>query len=356
MAMIGPVATAVPPHVLEQELVRHGVASLFAGHPRIEAALGMVDRAGVKKRHLVLSLPEMLEERSLTDRNRRYGEEAVALGEHVALDAISRAGLRPEQLDGVITVSCTGFMIPSLDAHLVNRLGLRPDVCRLPITELGCAAGAVALARAADLVASERIRHVLVVSVELPSLTFQQRDRSMANLVSSALFGDGAAACVVSRAAGEASGGAGPSIPRILASRSHLFPDTLGAMGFDLRDTGFHILLEREVSELIDGAVAPLVDAFLAEQGIERSDLAAWVLHPGGRRILTAMETRLGLDGDAIAPSREVLAEFGNLSSASVLFVLAAHQRRGRSRPGDLGLLAAFGPGFAMETLLLRWD
>lgn len=352
MATITAVATTAPDHLMTSQMVKEGLAQVFSEHPRVRTALAMVDRTGVHNRHMVLSLPQMLEPRGLETNNDLYQLEAVRLGEHVAREVLERAQLAADAIDAVITVSCTGFMIPSLDAHLINLLGMRSDVCRLPITELGCAAGAVALSRAADFIAAGRAKHVMVVAVELPSLTFQHGDSSMANLVSAALFGDGAAACIVSSERK-------PGFPRIVASRSHLFPETIDAMGFQLKDEGFHIVLAQEVSELITRHIRPLVDGFLADQGKTCAQLQSWVLHPGGRRIMEGMTQELALSPEQTQASWSILGEFGNLSSASVLFVLQRHLdtlRTAAPQPGRLGLLAAFGPGFSAELQLLEWN
>jgi len=250
-------------------------------------------------------------------------------------------------VDLLITVSCTGVMIPSLDAHLANDLGFRPDLRRLPITELGCAAGASALARAADYVRAWPGATVLVVAVELPSLTFQRQDTSQANLISSILFGDGAAAVLVT--------GRDAHGPRIVESESFLFPRTLGAMGFDLGSDGFHIVLSRDVPELIRAEVRGLLDRFLTRVGLRRDELSVFILHPGGRKLLAFIEEELALSPADTECSWHVLREYGNQSSASVLFVLHEWLARRTAPPGSHGLLAAFGPGFSADLLLLNW-
>jgi len=268
----------------------------------------------------------------------------------VAAGCLERGGVAAREIDFVVTVSCTGFMIPSLDAYLIEGLGLRPDVRRLPITELGCAGGAAALARAADFLAGHPEARVLVVSVELPSLTLQNDDLTQANLVSSALFGDGAAAALLTGRRAARGGGVG-----IAATRSHVFPGSLDAMAFQLEDGGLHIVLSKDVPDLV-GAGAGGVLAVLCEQAdVRRDDLTAFVLHPGGRKILLALETQLRLPRASTQPSWDVLRDYGNLSSAAVLFVLDRWQRACRPSPDTWGMMAAFGPGLTTEMLLLRW-
>jgi alkylresorcinol/alkylpyrone synthase len=238
-------------------------------------------------------------------------------------------------------------VIPSLDAYLANDLGFRPDVRRLPITELGCVAGASALAHARDFIAGHPGSNVLVISVELPTLSFQPDDLSAANIVSTAIFGDGAAAVLVT----------GRTVPgaAILAAQSHLFPRTLDALGFDLRSDGFHVVLARELPGIVRADVGALVGALLARAGIARSDVSAFVLHPGGRRILDALEDVLGATAEETAPSRDIFRDLGNLSSATVLFVLHEWMTRRRPPPGAHAVLGAFGPGFSSELMVLRW-
>jgi alkylresorcinol/alkylpyrone synthase len=255
--------------------------------------------------------------------------------------------MTPTDVDMLITVSCTGVMIPSLDAHIATIMGFRPDVRRLPITELGCAAGAAGLARTWEYLSAFPDRTALLISVELPTLTFQRRDASQANLISAVLFGDGAAGVVVTGR--EAPG------PRILATECFLFPNSLAAMGFDLRDSGFHIVLSKDVPELIRERVKDLAEEFLARQGLQRDDISAFLLHPGGQKLLSFMQQELGLERSDTEVSWDILRRYGNLSSASVLFILNEWLVQKEMPSGSYGLLMAFGPGFTAEMLLLQW-
>jgi predicted naringenin-chalcone synthase len=255
--------------------------------------------------------------------------------------------MKPEDVDLLITVSCTGFMIPSLDAHLIELMKFRRDVRRLPITELGCAAGAMSLARAWEFLRAFPGKNVLIVSVEIPSLTFQRRDLSAANLICSVLFGDGAAAIVV---AGRHTAG-----PHILDAETYTFPGSLEAMGFDLRDTGFHILLSKDVPQMICERIKALVERFLSRNGLSLEQIAAFVLHPGGQKLLASVQEELGLQCADTQFSWDVLRDYGNLSSASVLFVLNEWLSRKEMKHGEYGLAAAFGPGFSAELLLMQW-
>jgi len=305
--------------------------------------------AAVQTRYGCRPLLELVHPLSVTAASALYRQYSCTLGEQVARECLAQAHVDPDEIDLIITTSCTGFMIPSLDAYLANALGFSSHVRRLPVTELGCAAGASALARAFDYLRAFPEHTVLVVAVELPSLTFQVRDLSPANIVSSALFGDGAAA-VLLRGEGRA------GRPRILATESTLFPCTTDLMGFALKDTGLHIILSAEIPEVVCDQVPGLLTKFLGNQGVAITDLSHFLLHPGGRRVLDGLAQRLGLFSAQTAVSRAILRDYGNLSSVSVLFILDRFLTREYARSGDLGLLLAFGPGFSAEALLLRWE
>jgi alkylresorcinol/alkylpyrone synthase len=330
------------------EKVKQYAEHVFSLEPlKLEAAIMLVDNSQIEQRYSVFPLDYIVQPRSLAQISREYQEQAVILGRTVTLDCLAQAGMQPSEVDFIITVSCTGVMIPSLDAHLINDLGFRSDVRRLPITELGCAAGAAALSRARDFIRAFPGSNVLVVAVELPSLTFQRNDLSQANLVSCVLFGDGAAAALIT--------GDGRAGPHILDTSSYLFPHSINAMGFDLKDGGFHIVLSKEVPRLIRDQIKRLIERFLARHGLRQEQISAFILHPGGRKLLEYMEEELGLSRCDTQPSWDVLRDYGNLSSATILFVLREWLTKRCPAVGDYGLMAAFGPGFSSELLLLRW-
>jgi alkylresorcinol/alkylpyrone synthase len=347
-ATIGPIATAVPEHILTQADVVNAVEALVPlARERLEAVRALFDGAGVDRRHSVLTVDEFYKARDLTQTMDLYREHAIALGRQVTRACLEKAELAPDAVDLVISVSCTGVMLPSLDAYLANDLGFRPDVRRLPITELGCMGGAAALTYARDFIAGRPDANVLVIAVEFPTLSFQRQDLSPANLISTALFGDGVAAALVT---GREIAGA-----RLLDARSHLFPRSLDALGFDLKRDGFHVVLGRELPGLVRGEIKRLVTELLAHNGLSREDLSVFVLHPGGKRILDAIEDQLQLTPAETSPSRHVFREYGNLSSATVLFVMQEWLARGRPASGAHGLLGAFGPGFSSELAVLQW-
>ena len=346
---IAATATALPQHEITRDDVKRYFGSTFAiDERRLNAMMAIVDNSQVRRRFFIHPVDYIIEPRPLGTITREYQDYSIQLGQQVAESCLEKAGLAASDVDLLITTSCTGFMIPSLDAHLINRMGFRADVRRVPITELGCAAGAAALGRSTDFVRAYPGGTALVVAVELPSLAFQRRDLSQANLISTILFGDGAAAAIVT---GRPARG-----PRILEVASHLLPDTIDAMGFDLQGDGFHIILSKEVPALIRDCIKQILCGTLTRRGMSISDISAYVLHPGGRALLQAIQDEIGLTEADTQPSWTVLREYGNQSSASVLFVLDEWLRTCTVPRGAYGMLAAFGPGFSAETALLQWD
>jgi alkylresorcinol/alkylpyrone synthase len=346
--VIAATATALPPYTLTREDAKTYMRSVFSlDERRLETMMAVIDNASVEKRHSIFPIDYVIEPRSLTQTSREYREHAISLGRRVAEDCLANAGVRARHVDLIITVSCTGFMIPSLDAYLINLMGFRPDVRRLPLTELGCAAGAMALARAADFVRGFPDATVLIVAVELPTLTFQRKDESQANLISSVLFGDGAAAAVVT--------GRPVSGPCVVATETYTFPESIEAMGFDLRENGFHILLSKDVPQMIRERIRTIIESFLRKRGLTLDSMAAFLLHPGGQKLLSYVQLELGLNRGDTELSWNVLSEYGNLSSATILFILHAWLLKNPMQAGDFGLAAAFGPGFSAELLLLQW-
>jgi alkylresorcinol/alkylpyrone synthase len=348
-ATIAASATALPPYRITRDDVKYYFGRVFEiPDRRVDAMMAIVDNAQVHNRFSIFPIDYTIEARTLAKTNNEYIEHAVKLGQEAAEKCLTRANLRADEIDLIITVSCTGFMIPSLDAHLINTMGFRSNVCRMPFTELGCAAGAMAISRATDYLKAHPGANVLIIAVELPSLTFQRKDISQANLISSILFGDGAAAVIVT---GQPKPG-----PRVMVTETYTFPDSLGAMGFDLRDSGFHILLAKDVPEMIGARIKGLVDCFLTRQGKTRKDIKGWILHPGGARLLGNVEQELGLCKCDTQPSWDILRDVGNLSSATILFILQEWLEKRPLKTGDYAMAAAFGPGFSAEFLLLQWN
>ncbi len=347
---IAAVASAFPEHRYTQPQLVRGLldhwGEQFPEPRKIELLHANV---GVEERFLALPM-ERYTSLTFGEANDVWIRVALDLGETAVRGALARAGLRPEQLGAIIFVSVSGVASPSIDARLVNRLGLSPRIKRMPIFGLGCVAGAAGIARAADYVKAFPDQYAVLVSVELCSLTLQLDDFSMANLISIGLFGDGAAAVIV---AGDRCPGSG--WPEIVATQSTFYPDTEDAMGWHISEKGFRIILSPEVPDVIASHIGDDADHLLAPHGLTRADIGSWILHTGGPKILRATEVALGLRGGEIRASWDCLRKMGNLSSASVLMVLEEVMQNRRPDPGTWGVLAAMGPGFCSELILLRW-
>ncbi len=346
------VGRALPPNHVDQETLIQALSVYWgARHFNVERLADVHRAAKVGGRHLALPLSEYPALDSFQKTNDAFIRVGVDVGEAAIRAGLAAAGLAPGDVDHLWFVTVTGISTPSLDAKLMNRLGLKPSVKRTPIFGLGCLAGAAGLARASDALRAFPGDVGVLLSVELCSLTLQRDDASVANLVATGLFGDGAAAVVL--AGGERADGA--LVPRIAATRSVFYPDTEWVMGWDVGDSGFKVVLSAKVPEVIESRVGADVDAFLAEHGLARRDVRHWVAHTGGPKVIEAFRRALDLPAAALARSWRSLQEVGNLSSASVLFVLGDFLDARDARPGDVGLLAAMGPGFSAELLLLRW-
>jgi len=347
------VGRALPPNHVDQETLTAALRAHWARQHFNAERLDELHRAvKVKGRHLALPLAEYLPLDTFKKSNDAWIRVAEELGAEAVLRALDAAGLRPADVDQLVFVTVTGLATPSIDARLVNRLGLRRDVKRVPIFGLGCVAGASGLARLSDLLAGFPGEVGVLLSVELCSLTLQRDDLSVANAVASGIFGDGAAAVVLAGGSRAVNGAPGP---RVVATRAAFYPDTEWVMGWDFRDTGFQVVLSAEVPRITRENIGQDVDGFLASQGLRREDVRHWIAHTGGPKVLEAFQSALGLPDAALRRSWTSLEELGNLSSASVLFVLGDLLDSGEPRPGDVGMVVAMGPGFCAEMVLLRW-
>lgn len=347
------VGRALPPHYADQETliaaIRDGWAEQHYNLERLEELHRAVQVTG---RYLALPIAEYAALGSFAKRNKAWQRVAAELGESAIQSALRAAGLSRGDVDAFVFVTVTGISTPSLDATLVNRLGLRPDIKRTPIFGLGCVAGAAGVARASDYLRSFRDQVSVLLSVELCSLTLQREDLSIANIIASGLFGDGAAAVVL---AGAGKHNLPHRGPRVVATRSVFYPDTEKVMGWDVVDGGFKIVLSAKVPQLVMQNIRRDVDSFLGDHGLDRTRIAHWIAHTGGPKVLQAFESALELPAHSLERSWRSLSETGNLSSASVLFVLGEFLEAGTAKPDDYGLLLAMGPGFCSELVLLRW-
>lgn len=343
-------ASAFPNHVYTQQSIAAALKNLWQDHLEKPEVLDRLhSRCGVSRRHMVLPLEAYERITSWGEANNLWIEAAQCLGATAICRAITPHGITPRDLAALYFVSVTGIASPSVDARLVNRMGLSPNIKRVPIFGLGCVAGAAGIARAADYVRAFPDQVAVVLSVELCSLTWQRNDLSMANLISAGLFGDGAAAAVI---AGSDTGLEGPEI---IATRSIFYPGSEDVMGWDISENGFRIMLSPEVPQVIREHLRTDVDLFLSDFHLSRGDVSSWIIHSGGPKVLEAVEDSLQLPERALEASWESLREVGNLSSASVLVVLEKFLARQRGIRGSYSVLAAMGPGFCSELVLLRW-
>src|SRR3954453_18919602 len=343
---------ALPEHRYGQEEITDAFAAVIGGRSVDEGLLRRLPaNAGVRQRHLAMPLEEYAGLRDFGESNDRFIEVGVQLGAQALVDALKAADPTPADVDLVIPTTVTGLAGPSLDARIAAVVGLRPDVKRVPLVGLGCVAGAAGVARLHDYLVGHPDEVAVLVSVELCSLTVQRDDVTVPNLVASGLFGDGAAA-VVARGAAQHREERGPA--EVLGSRSRLYPDSERTMGWDVASTGLRIVLDANVPDLVRRDVGDDVDAFLEAFGLTRDDIEWWVCHPGGPKVLEAIEDTLGVPRSAVQLTWDSLARIGNLSSSSVLHVFEDTLRDRPPRPGSYGMLMAMGPGFCSELVLLR--
>ncbi len=349
--VIRAVGRALPPHYATQEQLIAAFRELWATrHFNLERLEDLHRAVQVSGRHLALPIEGYPPLVTFQQRNDAWIRAATELGETVVRQALDTAELTPADVDHVFFVTVTGIATPSIEARLANRVRFREDFKRTPIFGLGCVAGAAGVARAADYLRAFPGHTALVIATELCSLTLQREDLSIPNIIASGLFGDGAA-CAVLR------GGAVPGTkgPRVVASRSVFYPDSERVMGWDVVDTGFKVVLSAKVPAIVKEHIRGNVDGFLAAQGLARKDVRHWGAHTGGPKVLQAFEDALELESAMLERSWASLREVGNLSSASVLFVLGETLEATEARPGDWGVMMAMGPGFCAEMVLLRW-
>jgi alkylresorcinol/alkylpyrone synthase len=347
---IASVGHAFPPHYYDQDTLIAAFRTVWGRqHFNADRVEQLHRNVLVGGRHLALPLPEYERLATWGQANDAWIRVALDVGAEAIRCTVAHAGLALDEIDALFFVTVTGVSTPSLDARLMNRLRLPPRVRRTPIFGLGCVAGAAGLSRAADYVRAYPGHVAVLLSVELCSLTLQREDLSVPNLIASGLFGDGAAAAVVVGSGRRADG------PRIVATRSIFYPDSEDVMGWRISESGFHIVLSPDVPAVVRRHLGDDVDAFLADQHLDRRDIAAWISHPGGPRVLEAMQDALSLPPGALEASWRSLREVGNLSSTSVLLILEEVMKTRRPRDGQYGLLLAMGPGFCSELVLLQF-
>ncbi|MBO6829926.1 MAG: type III polyketide synthase [Muricauda sp.] len=309
--------------------------------------LKIFENAAVDKRYSIMAPEEVFLKTSFEEKNDIYLRESIKLAEKSLLKALDKAHLKPTDLDYIITVSCTGIMIPSLDAYLINRLKLKQDIVRLPVTEMGCAAGISGILYAKNFLKANPNKRAAVIAVESPTATFQLDDYSMANIVSAAIFGDGCASVILSSHENEEG-------PKIKDEGMYHFYDAEHMMGFKLRNTGLQMVLDPSVPQTITDHFPKIIHPFLEQNGLTIEHIDHLVFHPGGKKIVQTVEDLFGALGKNIDDTKEVLRLYGNMSSATVLYVLERFMDR-KLPKGDKGIMLSFGPGFSAQRILLEW-
>jgi len=356
MTTIAGVRGVLPEHRYRQQDITDAIADWCLPSDRDRALLHRFHQnAQVQTRHTVVPLERYRELTDFGASNDVFIEHGTALGARAVTEALAAAGLAAADVDLILFTTVTGVVVPSLDVLIAPIVGLRPDVKRLPLFGLGCVAGAAGIARVHDYLTAHPDEVAVLLSVELCSLTMQPQDRSAANMVATGLFGDGAAAVVLVGSLRAERLGIAQTMPTVLDSRSHLYPHTERAMGWDVGADGLKIVLDAEVPVLVEKYLAGDVALLLGAHQLDSTDIAGWVCHPGGPKVIEAIQRTLGLDRGELELTWRSLAAIGNLSSSSVLHVLADTVRERSFEPGSAGVLMAMGPGFCSEVVLLRW-
>ena len=343
------VAKMLPKYVKEtKEIIpfvkkwMHGQESRFQ-----RKVLKLFEGAGVDKRYSIMDADEVFLNSSFEEKNDIYMDEVTKLAEQSLLKSLKKVRLKPTDIDYIITVSCTGIMIPSVDAYLINSLQMKQDIVRLPVTEMGCVAGISGIIYAKNFLKSNPNKRAAVISVEAPTATFQMDDYSMANIVSAAIFGDGAASAILS-SYGDDKG------PKIVDEAMYHFYDSIDIMGFKLVNTGLQMILDKKVPETISNHFPKIVHPFLKRNNLKIDDINHLIFHPGGKKIVHTVEALFKTLGKNIDDTKEVLRLYGNMSSATVLYVLERFMD-GNRQQGEKGLMLSFGPGFSAQRVLLQW-
>lgn len=349
MPKLTAIATAEPPHAVDQATARDFAHRLFGDRlENIDRLLPLFANAGIARRHFVVPENWFESDHSLEEKNNLYIEWATKLGESASRAVMERAGVTPDEINYIIYINTTGLATPSIDARLINRLGLQRDVRRTPIWGLGCAGGAAGLSHAFHYVLGHPDHRVLLVAVELCGLTFMTDDFSKSNLVATALFGDGAAAALV---VGDAVDGTGLSL---LTTQSNFYPDSLSVMGWNIQSRGMQVVFDRRIPDIVAENSLAELEVLLSQNRLNRDDIAYYLYHPGGTKVLDAYQRAYGTADEAFRYSREVLKEHGNMSSVTVLYVIERYLAENGSRRDGYAVISALGPGFSSESLLAK--
>lgn len=344
------VSKALPPYYRSTGEILPYVEEWLGEQPERfrKKVLKIFQYAQVEKRYSIMPPEEVFRETSFQEKNDHYARAMTDLAEQALRESLVKAQLHSEDIDYLISVSCTGIMIPSVDAFLINRLEMRQDVIRLPVTEMGCAGGTSALIYARDLLRQQPGKRAAIVALESPTSTLQHRDFSMTNMVSAAIFGDGVACAILGPSSQEGT-------PALRDGQMYHFFDETHMMGFQLRNTGLQMVLDVEVPQKIEQHLDHILEPFLRRNELNLEAVQHYIFHPGGKKIVQMVEAMLQPYGKHIRPTLETLRDYGNMSSATVLYVLQEYLEKQPVQPGDYGLMLSFGPGFSAQNLLLQW-
>lgn len=342
------VTTALPEFTKTTDDIIKDMEGHLEGHDERfkKKVLRIFKYAQVDRRYSIMPSESVLAHTTFEERNDYYIEKVKELSERVLKDALQQAELNPTDIDFIITVSCTGFMIPSVDAFLINELRMRQDIVRLPVTEMGCAAGVSGMIYANNFLKANPGKRAAIIAVESPMSTFQYNDFSMANMVSAAIFGDGAACAIL--------GHSDKLAPMVLDTDMYHFFDQTNMMGFDLKNSGFQMVLDPSVPETIKAHFERIIFPFLKRNGLDITALDHLIFHPGGKKIVQMVEELFGALGKNIDETKAILKDYGNMSSATVLYVLKRFMEK-EIHANDYGLMLSFGPGFSAQSVLLQW-
>jgi predicted naringenin-chalcone synthase len=343
------VATQLPPYTRSTEEIIPFLKVWLTGQDERyqRKVIKLFENAGVERRYSIMDAEEVFLKTSFEEKNDIYKRESIKMAEGALTKSLNKASLTPTDIDFIITVSCTGIMIPSVDAYLINKLEMKQDIVRLPVTEMGCVAGVSGMIYANNFLKANPNKRAVVIAIESPTSTFQIEDFSMVNIVSAAIFGDGCA-CTILSSYEEEEG------PEIIDEAMYHFYDSEHMMGFELKNSGLQMVLDKEVPEKIATHFPKFVHPFLERNNLSIEDVDHLIFHPGGKKIVQTIEELFGSLGKNIDITKAVLKDYGNMSSATVLYVLERFINQGVKK-GDIGLMLSFGPGFTAQRLLLKW-
>lgn len=362
MAYVLSVGTSIPEYHVSQETAADFARGMFAhSFKDIDRLLKAFQNGEIESRQFVRPIEWYETARSFSEKNRLYVEETVRHSVRAAAECLTnlqflKNPIPYEEVDAIFFISSTGLSTPSIEAKVMNKLPFSPHTKRIPIWGLGCAGGASGLSRAFEYCRAYPEAYVLVIAAELCSLTFQPEDKSKSNLIGTSLFADGIAAALIGGEKASRTDVKQPLVPRIFASQSVMMPDAEDVMGWEFTDSGFNVIFSRDIPTLVSNWLKDNVDAFLTEQGIMYHDIKTFLAHPGGKKVIDAYVTSLSMEAHQLAASQTILRRHGNMSSATIFYVIKEQILHGQQKENEKGLIGALGPGFSSELLLFSWE